>query len=46
MTTKTTKKTSLTIKKLKSNKKYYVRVQAVSGKKTGAYSAVKNVKIK
>ena len=46
VTTKTTKKTSLTIKKLKSNKKYYVRVQAVSGKKTGAYSAVKNVKIK
>lgn len=46
VTTKTTNKTSLTIKKLKSNKKYYVRVQAVSGKKTGAYSAVKNVKIK
>lgn len=46
VTTKTTKKTSLTIKKIKSNKKYYVRVQAVSGKKTGAYSAVKNVKIK
>lgn len=46
VTTKTTKKTSLTIKKLKSNKKYYVRVQAVSGKNTGAYSAVKNVKIK
>ena len=46
VTTKTTKKTSLTIKKLKLNKKYYVRVQAVSGKKTGAYSAVKNVKIK
>lgn len=46
VTIKTTKKTSLTIKKLKSNKKYYVRVQAVSGKKTGAYSAVKNVKIK
>ena len=46
ITTKTTKKTSLTIKKLKSNKKYYVRVQAVSGKNTGAYSAVKNVKVK
>lgn len=46
VTTKTTKKTSLTIKKLKSNKKYYVRVQAVSGKNTGAYSAVKNVKVK
>lgn len=46
VTTKTTKKTSLTIKKLKSNKKYYVRVQAVSGKSTGAYSAVKNVKVK
>lgn len=46
VTIKTTKKTSLTIKKLKSNKKYYVRVQAVSGKNTGAYSAVKNVKIK
>ena len=46
VTTKTTKKTSLTIKKLKSKKKYYVRVQAVSGKNTGAYSAVKNVKVK
>jgi len=46
VTTKTTKKTSLTIKKLKSNKKHYVRVQAVSGKNTGAYSAVKNVKVK
>ena len=46
VTTKTTKKTSLTIKKLKSNKKYYVRVQTVSGKNTGAYSAVKNVKVK
>lgn len=46
VTTKTTKKTSLTIKKLKSNKKYYVRVKAVSGKNTGAYSAVKNVKVK
>ena len=46
VTTKTTKKTSLTIKKLKSNNKYYVRVQAVSGKNTGAYSAVKNVKVK
>ncbi len=46
VTIKTTKKTSLTIKKLKSNKKYYVRVQAVSGKNTGAYSAVKNVKVK
>ena len=46
VTIKTTKKTSLTIKKLKSNKKYYVRVQAVSGKNTGAYSAVKKVKIK
>ncbi len=44
--TKTTKSTSLTIKKLKTNKKYYVRVQAVAGKKTGAYSAVKNVKVK
>ena len=46
VTTKTTKSTSLTIKKLKTNKKYYVRVQAVAGKKTGAYSAVKNVKVK
>lgn len=44
--TKTTKNKSLTIKKLKTNKKYYVRVQAVAGKKTGAYSAVKNVKVK
>lgn len=46
VTTKTTNKTSLTIKKLKTNKKYYVRVKAVSGKNTGAYSAVKTVKVK
>lgn len=44
--TKTTKKTSITVKKLKSGKKYYVRVQAVAGKKAGAYSTVKNVKVK
>lgn len=46
VTTKTTKSTSLTIKKLKSKKKYFVRVQAVSGKTTGTYSVVKNVKVK
>ena len=34
------------ISKLSGKKKYYVRVQAVSGKNTGAYSAVKNVKVK
>ena len=44
--TKTTTAQKLTVKKLKTKKVYYVRVQAVSGKKTGAYSAVKKVKVK
>jgi hypothetical protein len=47
-TTKTvsSKKLTKTVKGLKSGKKYYVRVQAVKGSTTGAYSAVKNVKVK
>ena len=56
-TSKTTKKVTLkksakktTLKKLKSGKKYYVRVKAyktVNGKKVyGAYSSVKSVKVK
>lgn len=56
-TSKTTKKVALkksakktTLKKLKSGKKYYVRVKAyktVNGKKVyGAYSSVKSVKVK
>ena len=49
--TKTTKKTTLTIKKLKKKKVYYVRVRAYtidsSGKKVpGKWSKVKKVKIK
>lgn len=48
--TKTTKKTSLTIKKLKSGKKYFVRVRGfytVNGYKVcGAYAVKKNVKVK
>ncbi len=47
---KTTKKTSLTLKKLKKGKTYFVKVRAyktVNGKKVyGDYSAVKKVKIK
>jgi hypothetical protein len=46
----TTKKVKVTIKKLKSKKKYYFRVRAykiVNGKKVyGAWSAVKKVKVK
>lgn len=45
-TVKKTKKLSYTIKKLKAKKKYNVRVRAVSGKKTGAWSKVKTVKTK
>ena len=46
-TTKTTKKTTLTVSGLKSGKKYFVRVKAVgSGKTAGKWSAVKNVKVK
>lgn len=45
----TTTKTSLTIKKLKKNKTYYIKVRAykkdTSGKKVfGAYSSVKKIK--
>ena len=48
--TKTTSKTKITIKKLKSKKKYYVKVRGfytLDGKKVyGAYSGKKSVKIK
>lgn len=48
--TKTTSKTSLTIKKLKKKKTYYIRVRAykkVNGKKTyGKWSSVKRIKIR
>ena len=46
----TTKKRSVTIKKLKSKKKYYVKVRAYtngkSGKVYGAWSKVKIIKVK
>lgn len=49
-TAKTTKSVRLTIKKLKSKKKYYVRVRAykvVGGKKIcGSWSSVKSVRVK
>lgn len=46
-TTKTTNKTTLTISKLKSGKKYFVRVKAVGSDKTASkWSAVKNIKVK
>lgn len=38
---KTTTKRKYTIKGLKKNKKYYVRVRGVNGKKKGSWSAVK-----
>lgn len=44
-----TKKTSakeITIKNLKKNKTYYVRVCALSGNKKGAWSSIKKIKIK
>lgn len=48
--TKTTKKTTYILKKLKKGKKYYVRVRAyrmTNGKKQyGSYSAVRSIKIK
>ena len=42
----TTKKTSVTIKKLKKGKTYYVRVRAKNAAGWGAYSKAKKVKIK
>ena len=46
-TTKTTKKTTLTVIGLKSGKKYFVRVKAVGSRKTASkWSAAKNVKVK
>ena len=44
--TKTVKKLTWTFKKLKKGKTYYVRVAALNGKKQGAWSAKKKVKIK
>lgn len=43
---KVTSKAKITIKKLKSKKKYYVRVRAINGKDYGAFSAKKTVKVK
>lgn len=44
--TKSTKKLSYNIKKLKSKKKYNIRVRAMSGKTAGAWSKVKTLKVK
>lgn len=44
--TKSTKKLTYNIKGLKKNKTYYVRVRAVNGKLSGAWSKTKKVKIK
>ena len=43
---KTTKKTSYTVKNLKSNKKYYFRVRAIGKNKKSPYSKVVTVKTK
>ena len=40
---KTTDKTSVTIKKLKTGKTYYFKVRALTKKKTGVFSKVKKV---
>ncbi len=40
------KKTSATVKKLKSKKKYYVRIRTYKGKKYSSWSKVKSVKVK
>jgi lysophospholipase L1-like esterase len=44
--TKTSKKTYITLKKLKAGKTLYVKVRAKVGKKFGKYSAIKSVKLK
>ena len=44
--TYTTKKTTYTIKKLKKNKVYYVRIRAISNDIKGSWSKVTKVKIK
>lgn len=46
VTVKGAKKTSLTVKKLKSKKKYYVRIRTYKGKTYSSWSTVKNVKTK
>jgi hypothetical protein len=43
---KTTKKLSLVIKKLKSKKKYQIKVRGVNGKVNGNWSTIKTVKVK
>lgn len=44
--TRKTKKIKYIIKKLKVGKTYYIRVRGINGKKLGAWSRVKKVKIK
>ena len=44
--TKSTKKLSYSIKKLRSKKKYSVRVRAVSGKTAGSWSKVKTLRVR
>ncbi len=44
--TKTTAKTTFTVKKLKKGKTYYVRVRAVNGATKGSWSKIVKVKIK
>ena len=43
---KATKKKSVTIKKLKSNKKYFIRVRSVNGKQKSDWSKVVKAKTK
>jgi len=45
-TNKYTKKKNITLKKLKSKKRYYIRVRAVNGSNYGKWSKVKKVKVK
>ena len=42
----TVKTTKCKLKKLKKNKKYFVRVRAVNNKKTGKWSDIKSIKIR
>lgn len=46
VTVKSGSKTTVTVKKLKSKKTYYVRVRSINGKKTGAWSKSVKVKVK
>jgi len=43
---KTTSKIKCTIKKLKSKKKYYIRVRAINGANKGKWSSIKKITIK